>query len=180
MEWDFEEGWLVGRTSSPVAEWLAAEGLWLSQHPALSALLLFVLPVALAYWYFAVRPYALAEHSKAGRERIISPIMLGPLAGSFVPALAERPLEDVGLGPFGQWLMPYLLLRGLTAGELARQLGRPAAAIRAVMGGAPVGSHLPSAALVDAICAHLHLDQGEARSAFLSVVSPALRESRPR
>ena len=166
---------MVGRPSSAISEWLAAGVLWLSQHPVLSALLLFVLPVTLAYWYFALRPYALAAHSKTERERIISPIMLGPLAGSFVPVPAQHRVEDMGLAPFGQWLMPYLMLRGMTATELARQLRRPVAAIRAVMVGAPVGSHLPSAALVDAICAHLQLDQNEGRAAFLST----LPHSRP-
>jgi hypothetical protein len=101
--------------------------------------------------------------------------MLGPLASTFGPVPLPRLAEDVGLAPFGQWLMPCLVLRDMTAAELARQLGRPVAAINAVMVGAPVGSYLPSAALVDVICAHLRLDPNEGRAAFLAL----LNDTRP-
>jgi hypothetical protein len=175
-------------------------------------LLLFVLPLALGYWYFTLRAYALAARSNSDWQRVLSPVMLGPLASSFC-YLPAQPLQEgregaeVGatgpnrpphggraltaegfspsatgpgadLAPFGRWLTPHLVLRGLTVAQLARQLGHPKAAILAVMYGVPVGSRLPSVTLVDAICAHLRLDQDEGRAAFLAIVSDSQPGSR--
>jgi len=195
-------------------------------------LLLFVLPLALGYWYFTLRAYALAARSNSDWQRVLSPVMLGPLASSFcylpaqplqegregaevgatgpsrpphsgraltaegvaeprperldggrVHAVSEGPEPSAtgpgaDLAPFGRWLTPHLVLRGLTVAQLARQLGHPKAAILAVMYGVPVGTRLPSVTLVDAICAHLRLDQDEGRAAFLAIVSDSQPGSR--
>jgi hypothetical protein len=87
-------------------------------------------------------------------------------------------LERVDPAPFGEWLLPHLVRRDLTASQLARRLGRSVAEVHAAMYGAPVGSRLPSVTLVDAICDALQLDQEEGCAAFFASVAATASHSR--
>jgi hypothetical protein len=89
-------------------------------HPALQFLLLLVLPVGLAYWSFALRPYA-----RGRGDALLSPWHVRRPA---VPGVLERYAawewaRESRLTPFGQWVYQELERRHLSLTGLARQAG---------------------------------------------------------
>jgi hypothetical protein len=86
-------------------------------HPAL-LFLLFLVPIALAYWSFALRPYV-----RGRGDALLSPWHVRRPA---VPGVLERYAawewtQESRLTPFGQWVYRELERRHLSLTGLARQ-----------------------------------------------------------
>jgi hypothetical protein len=154
--------------------WLAVTLRGVERHSLPAVLLLFGVAVLFAHWYYGRRLYGLAALSGKARDEIVAPPRWGALPRRAVPLPVRQLPERMVPANFGEWLIPHLLLKGLTLQELARQLDRPAADLHAILYGTPAGTHLPSPALVDAICDHLRLDRREGRAVFLAVLKDTL------
>jgi hypothetical protein len=160
------------------SHWVSMSGRWLLEHSLLVTGLCFVMLTVIDYWLCGLRALLLGSRSRVDSRALLSPVMFGLQGNALASLPPRRPGEGVDLAPFGRWLMPSLRARGLTLSLLARQLGCPMAAIQSLVYGVPVGACLPSAALVDAICAHLRLDPNEGRAVFVSISSDAKPGSR--
>lgn len=90
----------------------------LQLHPAVVFLLVFVLPISLAYWFFALLPYY-----RGRNEELLSPWQVRRPA---VPEVLERCATwewamESHLTPFGEWVRQELEQQHLTLTELARK-----------------------------------------------------------
>jgi cbb3-type cytochrome oxidase subunit 3 len=100
--------------------WLAF-GRAIQQHPGLAYLFGFFLPIAGAYWLFALRPY------RRGRgQELLSPWQV---RRPVIPGVLERyavweGASESRLTPFGRWLRQEMDRQNLSFADLARRLDR--------------------------------------------------------
>lgn len=95
-------------------------GRFLSLHPALAYVCLFLAPVAIAYWRFAAAPYRRCQ-----TELLLTP---GRAAQPAVPQILERYAaweltRGSCLSPFGLWLQEELARQRLSLADMAERSG---------------------------------------------------------
>src|SRR5207249_4637063 len=89
-------------------------------HPTLASLIVFVAPIAVAYWRCALLPYRRGQ-----RASLLSP---WHVARPAVPGVLERYaswewVQEGHLTPFGRWVYEELGRQNLSLADLARRAG---------------------------------------------------------